>query len=57
MISELHQELIQVKAQLAHKVHLLERVKILLSKAAAKEKALSEKVFALQSLVPPGGSS
>lgn len=52
MITELHQELIEVKAKLTHKVHLLDRVKILLKKAAAKEQALNDRVAALQSMMP-----
>lgn len=43
---ELESELINVRGQLAHKTQLLDKVKILLQKAASKEKALQDQVSA-----------
>ncbi|XP_069705746.1 centrosomal protein of 290 kDa isoform X2 [Periplaneta americana] len=45
-------ELNLVRAQLVHKNQLLEKVKVLLQRAAAKEKILRDKVTALQHLLP-----
>ncbi|KDR21646.1 Centrosomal protein of 290 kDa [Zootermopsis nevadensis] len=45
-------ELQLVKSQLEHKSQLLDKVKVLLRRAAAKEKMLHNKVTALQRLVP-----
>lgn len=42
--SSLHAELSDVKAQLVHKSQLLDKVKILLQKAALKEKYLQDQV-------------
>lgn len=45
-------ELASVKAQLSHKTQLLDKVKILLQKAATKEKALLEQVCILNRILP-----
>lgn len=46
--SSLHAELSDVKAQLVHKSQLLDKVKILLQKAALKEKYLQDQVTGQQ---------
>lgn len=45
-VEQLKEQLEEVKEQLAQKAHLLEKVKSLLHKAAAKEKRLLEEVDA-----------
>lgn len=54
---ELSQELAEVKAKLSHKNHLLSRVKPLLIKAAAKERALHEELFYLRNLLPESSTN
>lgn len=44
-VSALSDELNEVKVQLAQKIELLNKVKVLLHRAAAKEKALMEEVI------------
>ncbi|KAK6617062.1 hypothetical protein RUM44_005419 [Polyplax serrata] len=54
--TDLPQELAQLRAKLAHKNHLLSRVKLLLVKAAAKEKAMQKEVNFIQCSIPKESS-